>query len=134
MEHALKAQLGAVAAKHGIEHAGLAAAATADATLGLQWDDGMAGAAKVADATNAALAAHKEELATLIEAQLRAVAGDALSLEEAYVTPVMLTSSDAMSRYWSEAKNGGNDHEGVQAMAFVSEAWVLLVAGKCASC
>ena len=47
----------------------------------------------------------------------------------------MLTSSDATSeRCWSGAKNGTNDHEGVQAIACVSETWALVVANKSSSC
>ena len=46
----------------------------------------------------------------------------------------MLTASDAMTDYWSAARDGSNDHEGVQAIACVSDTWVLVVAGKSSSC
>ena len=131
VERALKAQLAAVpVANH---HKGLSAATTADAALGLQWTADMTGVQNVQHAITRPLASHKAELAKLIEVQLRAVAGDG-ALDAPTVRPVMLTSSDVMTRYWSDAKNGDNDHEGVPAMAFVGETWVLMVVAKCASC
>jgi len=101
------------------------------------------------------LKAHRSELEALIGAQLRAVLSDeersALEHAEAAkgadaaksekgqeglatVYPVMLTTSDVLSWCWSPAPNLGNDHEGVQAMAFVSETWALVVASKGPRC
>lgn len=133
IEDSVKVQLAAVAAKHAIAHAGLAAATAAGATLGLQWDASMAAVANVQDAIEAALVAHKDELAKLIDVQLRAVAGDG-ALDAPTVYPVSLTSSDSMQHYWSEAPQGENDHEGVQALAFVGETWALVVVAKSSSC
>ena len=140
IESALKAKLAEVAAKHAIGHAGLAAAAATDAALGLQWDETMAavqGKPKAMQhAAHAALVAHKEELATLIGVQLRALAAESgCDLDAPTVRPVMLTSSDAISaRCWSGAKDGSNDHEGVQAIACVSGTWALVVANKSSCC
>ena len=67
-------------------------------------------------------------------ARPRSVALEIEWLDTPSVHPVMLTDSDLLSSYWSGAPNFDNDHEGVQAFAFVSEAWVLVVASKSSSC
>jgi len=133
VERALKAQLAAVAAKYGLTHEALTSATSANATFGLAWDAGMAAAQTVAEATQATFEGYKAELASLIASQLRAAHGDK-SLDELTVRPVVLTNSDCTAEYWSDANHGGNDHEGVQAIAFVSETWALVVVGKSASC
>lgn len=46
----------------------------------------------------------------------------------------MLTNSDCLVDYWAPAQGGDNNHEGVQTLGFVSEAWALVVCGKSASC
>ena len=114
-------------------------ASFAAAPCGLAWDAELAALVAagpedaLARATAATFDALKAELAAVLDAMTRAAHG-AASLDDATVYPIMLTSSDALSRYWAPAANGDNDHEGVQLLAFVSEAWALVVGGKCSSC
>jgi len=151
VEHALKAQLAEVIEDYELEESDLKAlshASAAETPLGLCWGDmpvpqhkrrGNAEQGFVSAAV-AALEAHRSELEGLIGAQLRAV----LSAEErgaleraegaATVHPVMLTDSDCLREFWSDAPRFSNDHEGVQAFAFVSKTWALVVASKSASC
>lgn len=131
IEHSLKAQLRAVRDKYAIDDARFASAAASDTALGLEWEEGAG--TNVQKAAAKALGAYKEELASLIEVQLRAVHGGG-SLDAPSVYPIMLTRSDSMQHYWSAAPRYSNDHEGVQAIAFVGETWVLVVAGKSSSC
>lgn len=142
VEKELKASLAAVAAKYALSHAGLTSLADGTAPLGLKWDAsieeerrkaGAEGKGVLLNAAASALAAHTAELSELMSTQLRTLHGDG-PMEEPTVYPVMLTDSDDVCSYWSAARSGGNDHEGVQAFAFVSEAWVLVVASKSPSC
>lgn len=139
VERELKRQLAAVADEHGLTHAGLLAAAAADKPLGLRWDQRLldqldeAGEPRVDHAARAELEASKEELAGLIRSQLMAVHGGGAHAD-ATVHPVMLTDSDCLRDYWSDAPRFDNDHEGLQAFAFISEDWALVLAATCASC
>ena len=139
IEKEMKAELVAVKEKYGLTHAGLVSAATGDAPIGLSWHEAYKSERATRYTTSrtgvmveeavAQYAAHKAELAELIGAQLKAVHGDG-DVDKPCVYPIMLTDSDSHQHYWSGAKQLDNDHEGVQALAFVSEKWALIVAGK----
>lgn len=138
IEAALKAQVAAVAAKHGASDPDGKLAGFAAAPCGVAWDTELADCITagpenaLAKATEATYQSIRAALAAPMKAQARAVHGDA-PLDDATVYPIMLTNSDDLGSYWAPATPGDNDHEGVQTLGFVSEKWVLVVSGKSAS-
>ena len=117
IEAALKAQVAAVAAKHGVSDGKLAASLLRHAAwrgtrsspiVSRRPENALAKATEATYQSGAALAAP-------MKAQARAVHRDA-PLDDATVYPIMLTNSDDLGSYWAPATPGDNDHEGVQTL------------------
>ena len=53
---------------------------------------------------------------------------------ESLLYPIMISNSDMLKTVWRGAEQFDNDHEGLNALAFVSKTFAMVIAFKYSSC
>ena len=140
VEEALKAELLSARGAFGLaSNETLAKISAPDYPLHLAWaDDALSGegtsSTRLLDASRKTLYEHNEGLKKLIGEQLAACGENQGEGGESLLYPIMISNSDMLKTVWHGAGQFDNDHEGLNALAFVSKTFAMVVAFKYSSC